>query len=93
VFAEVSVGFERIEALEAALPPELRREPLPWDAAFPSGKVFVDYRRRGGSRLAPLSDFFIGAYAAVRGYRRLTRDTRRYQSCFLTVRLVAPEGC
>jgi hypothetical protein len=92
VFAEVSVGFERIEALQAALPPELRREPLPWDAAFLSGKVFVDYRRRGGSRAAPLPDFFIGAHAAVRSYRLLTRDARRYRTYFPTVRLIAPEG-
>lgn len=90
VFAEVSVGFDRVETLEAALPPVLRREPLPWDAAFLSGKVFLDYRRRGGSRTAPLPDFFIGAHAAVRSYRLLTRDTRRYRTYFPTVQLIAP---
>jgi len=42
VYAEVSVGFERIEELDAALPGEsFRREPLPWEAAFLAGKCFV----------------------------------------------------
>jgi len=92
VFAEVSVGFERIEELEAALPPELRREPLPWEAAFLAAKVFVAYRQRGGTKLAPLPDFFIGAHAAVRGYSLLTRDARRYRSCFPRLALMAPAG-
>jgi predicted nucleic acid-binding protein len=38
-----------------------------------------------------LGDFFIGAHAAVRGLRVLTRDPRRYRDCFPGVRLVAPE--
>ena len=46
--AEVSVGFDRIEPLEAALPEELQREALPWDAAFLAAKACVAYRRRGG---------------------------------------------
>jgi predicted nucleic acid-binding protein len=90
VFAEVSVGFDRIEDLEAALPEDLQREPLPWDVAFLAGKAFVAYRRRGGSKHAPLHDFFIGAHAAVRGYTLLTRDGRRYRTYFPTLSLIAP---
>ncbi len=92
VFAEVSVGFDRIEDLEAALPAELRREPLPWDAAFLAAKAFLAYRRRGGTKLAPLPDFFIGAHAAVRGYTLLTRDAGRYRTCFPTLALIVPTG-
>jgi predicted nucleic acid-binding protein len=92
VFAEVSVGFDRIEDLEAALPEELEREALPWDAAFLAGKTFLSYRRRGGERRAPLPDFYIGAHAAVRGYTLLTRDAARYRSYFPTLSLIAPEG-
>ena len=48
IFAEVSVGFPRIEALEEALPPTyFARLPLPWDAAFLAGRCFLEYRRRG----------------------------------------------
>lgn len=90
IFAEVGVGFDRIEDLEAALPAELQREALPWDAAFLAGKAFLAYRRRGGVRHAPLPDFYIGAHAAVRGYTLLTRDARRYRTYFPGLSLIAP---
>ena len=39
IYAEISVRFERIEELEEALPPEMRRrEPLAWEAGFLAGK-------------------------------------------------------
>ena len=42
VYAEVSVGFPTIEAIESALPADLyRREALPWEAAFLAGKCFL----------------------------------------------------
>jgi predicted nucleic acid-binding protein len=91
VFAEVSVGFDRVEALEAALPPELyRRDPLPYEAAFLAGKSFLAYRRRGGRRAAPLPDFYIGAHAAVAGHQLLTRDAARYRTYFPRLALIAP---
>jgi predicted nucleic acid-binding protein len=90
IFAEVAVGFDRIEELEAALPEELQREALPWDAAFLAAKAFLSHRRRGGSKHAPLPDFYIGAHAAVRGYALLTRDSRRYRTYFPTLPLIAP---
>ena len=91
VYAEVSVGFERIEELDAALPGEsFRRERLPWEAAFLAGKCFVRYRRAGGSRRAPLPDFYIGAHAAVRGIPLLTRDAARYRAYFPRLELILP---
>jgi predicted nucleic acid-binding protein len=50
----------------------------------------VGYRRRGGSRRAPLPDFYIGAHAALAGYTLLTRDARRYRTYFPRLRLIAP---
>lgn len=90
VYAEISVAFERIEALEHALPEQLRREDLPWEAAFLAGKCFVDYRRRGGARRSPLPDFYIGAHAAVTGRALLTRDVRRYRTLLPTLTLISP---
>jgi predicted nucleic acid-binding protein len=91
VYAEVSVGFERIEDLDDVLGPDFfRREPLPWEAGFLAGKCFLRYRQSRGSRRSPLPDFFIGAHAAVRGMALLTRDPRRYRTYFPTVRLIAP---
>jgi hypothetical protein len=91
IYAEVSVGFERIEDLDAALPAEFfRRDPLPWDAAFLAGKVFVRYRQAGSARRSPLPDFYIGAHAAVLGYTLLTRDAPRYRTYFPALRLISP---
>jgi hypothetical protein len=91
VYGEVSIGFDRIEDLEAALPPAaFRREALPWEAAFLAGKSFLRYRRTGGARRSPLPDFYVGAHAAVRGMPLLTRDTSRYRTYFPTVTLIAP---
>jgi len=91
VYAEVSVGFALIEDVEGALPADLyRRENLPYEAAFLAGKVFLRYRRDGGVRRSPLPDFFIGAHAAVAGYRLLTRDATRYRTYFPQLELIAP---
>ena len=91
VYAEVSVGFTRIEDLDLALPTQFfERTPLPWSAAFLAGKCFQQYKRRGGEKSAPLPDFYIGAHAAVAGLRLLTRDPRRYRSYFPKLELIAP---
>ncbi|MDQ2739523.1 MAG: type II toxin-antitoxin system VapC family toxin, partial [Actinomycetota bacterium] len=81
VYAEVSAGFDRIEDLDNSLPAEeFQREALPYEAAFVAGKAFLAYRRRGGQKRSPLPDFYIGAHAAVRRYRLLTRDAARYRT-------------
>lgn len=91
IYAELSVGFATIEAVEAAVPAaDFRREDLPYAAGFLAGKAFLAYRRRGGARRSPLPDFYIGAHAAVAGYRLLTRDPSRYRTYFPTVQLIAP---
>ena len=91
IYAEGAGGFERIEALDAALPPQhYRRLPWPWEGAFLAGQCFVRYRRRGGARRSPLPDFYIGAHAAIAGLTLLTRDARRYRAYFPTLKLVAP---
>lgn len=93
IYAEVSVTHTRIETLDALLPEAVfAREPLPWAAGFLAGKAFLSYRRRGGARSSPLPDFYIGAHAAVRGYRLLTRDRGRYESYFPRVELIAPSA-
>jgi predicted nucleic acid-binding protein len=91
VYAEVSVGYDRIEDLDDALPADIfRREQLPYVAGFLAGKAYRDYRRRGGTRTSPLPDFFIGAHAAVSELRLLTRDAGRYRSYFPTVEVISP---
>jgi predicted nucleic acid-binding protein len=92
IFAEVAMGFDTIEDVEAGLPPELfRREALPWEAAFLAGQAYLAYRKKGGPRRSPLPDFYIGAHAAIRGYRLLTRDPRRYRTYFPSLEVIAPD--
>jgi hypothetical protein len=91
IYAEVSIRFEAIEELEEVLPSDaFRREALPYEAGFLAGKAFLAYRRRGGRRSSPLPDFYIGAHAAVAGYRLLTRDATRYRTYFPALDLIAP---
>jgi predicted nucleic acid-binding protein len=93
IYAEVSIGFERIEEVEAILPTDyFRRLPLPWEAAFLAGKCFQQYRRKGGQRRSPLPDFYIGAHAAVAGMALLTRDKARYRTYFPRLNIMGPEN-
>jgi predicted nucleic acid-binding protein len=92
VYAEVSAGFDRIEDLDDAVPADdFDGEPLPYEAGFVAGKAFLAYRKRGGQRRSPLPDFYIGAHAAVRQYRLLTRDATRYRTYFPTVEVIGPD--
>jgi predicted nucleic acid-binding protein len=91
VYAEVGVGFERIEQLDEALPPDaFTRLELPWEAGFLAGKAFLQYRRSKGARTSPLPDFYIGAHAAIEGMPLLTRDAKRYRTYYPKLELICP---
>lgn len=90
IYAELSVGFHRIEDLDAALPDQLEREDLPWEAAFLAGRCFVTYRRGGGARRSPLPDFYIAAHAAVTGRALLTRDRPPVTHMLPSLHVIAP---
>ncbi len=91
IYAELSVGFARIEELEDALPAEIEREDLPWSGAFLAGRSFVQYRRRGGARRSPLPDFYIAAHAAVTDRTLLTRDRPRHTEMLPGLSVIAPD--
>jgi len=92
IYAEVSIGFDRIEDLDAALPERMiERRPIPPEAAFLAGKCFLKYRERGGEKRSTLPDFFIGAHAAVEKMTLLTRDASRYRTYFPRLTLISPE--
>jgi predicted nucleic acid-binding protein len=91
IYAEVSVGFDRIEDVEEVLPSAFfRRDPIPWEAAFLAARCFLAYRRRGGKKSSTLPDFFIGAHAAVVGIPLLTRDIARYRTYFPKLKIITP---
>jgi len=91
IYAELSLAFSTFEALDAALNHMLLEMiEIPRPALFLAGKAFARYRHQGGTKHNVLSDFFIGAHAAVSGLPLLTRDIQRYKTYFPSVRLVAP---
>lgn len=91
IYGEVSIRFKRIEELNEALPPAIfEREDIPYEAAFLAGKAYVAYRRQTGTRSSLLPDFYVGAHAAIRRYRVLTRDAARYRTYFPRLELIAP---
>ncbi|MEV6791814.1 type II toxin-antitoxin system VapC family toxin [Streptomyces sp. NPDC051320] len=90
IYAEISVGYSSVEALDALLADDYERQPLPWTAGFLAGKAFKRYRANGGRKHSPLPDFYIGAHAAVAGFRLLTRDAARYRTYFPRLQVIAP---
>lgn len=91
IYAELSLTFDAVEDLDRAVSDlGLKFLEITRPALFVAGKAFARYRTQGGVKNNVLSNFFIGAQAAVTGYPILTRDTRRYGSYFPTVRLIAP---
>ncbi len=91
VYAELSVRFANLDQFEAVLGGlPLLHAPIPRPALFLAAKAFQRYRRRGGTKTGVLSDFFIGAHAAVEGASLLTRDPRHIRSYFPTVTLISP---
>lgn len=93
VYAELSVGFQRMEEVDAVLTSgRIDLIAMPREALFLAGKVFQQYRASGGVRSGVLPDFFIGAHAAVANMPLLTRDVRRYRTYFPTLTTLAPAG-
>jgi predicted nucleic acid-binding protein len=92
IYAELAPAFGSQAAVDRWFRPTLfRRLPLPYDAAYRASEAFSEYRRRGGTKTAPLPDFYIGAQAEVEGITLVTRDAARYRTYFPTVALIAPE--
>lgn len=57
------------------------------DEVLPSG---IFERRRAGAKSSLPPDFYVGAHAAIRSYRVLTRDVARYRAHFPKLELIAP---
>jgi len=92
IYSELSIAFARIEELEAVITEVLLSvEPVPREALFLAGKVFLAYRRGRGAKQGVLPDFYIGAHAAVMRWPILTRDPRRYRHYFPGLRLITTD--
>lgn len=96
ILAEISPRFDRAADLDATLSQlPIKRETLPWDAAYLAGQAFKIYRTARGDqekslKRSPMPDFYIGAHALVGNMRRLTRDAMRFQSYFPKLNIISP---
>jgi len=91
IYAELSTRFASVDDVDAVVNDMgLALIPIPRAALFLAGKAYQRYRTQGGTRTGVLSDFFIGAHAAVEGWTLLTRDAARVRSYFPGVTLIAP---
>jgi hypothetical protein len=92
IYSELAGAYATREDLDGVLAAAgIRKEGVPWDAAFMAGLIFRTHRTHGGRRRTPPPDFYVGAHAAVRDYNLLTRDRGFYRSYFPTLSVVSPD--
>ena len=81
-------GFDEVDELVLAF--GFKLEELPRRALFMASQAYRAYRQRGGTKTAPLPDFFIGAHAQALGIPILTRDAGRFATYFPGVQMISP---
>ncbi|MEN8204191.1 MAG: PIN domain-containing protein [Bacteroidota bacterium] len=91
IYSEVSIGFNRIEEVEATLEQAgIKVLEIPREALFLAGKVFLNYRKSKGTKHSTLPDFYIGAHAIVSTFDLITRDISKFKTYFPNLNLIYP---
>lgn len=91
IYAECSVGYGKIEEVEALFKHlGFESKSIPKEALFLAGKAFLQYKKRKGSKTNVLPDFFIGSHAAISGFKLMSRDKGRFSTYFPSVELIIP---
>ncbi len=60
------------------------------ETAFVAGRLYNQYRQRGGARTRILPDFLVAAHAQIHADRLLTRDKRFFTTTFPKLKAVSP---
>ena len=93
VWAETGAWFPDTQAADSALSTlRVGYSPLEDSTALAAGRAWETYRKAGGTRERVIADFLIGAHAAARAERLLTRDRGFYRSHFTGLAIVDPGG-
>lgn len=91
IYAELCAGAQAAADVNKVMTQlKLEYRELSREALFLAAQAFLKYRRQGGTKTAPLPDFFIGAQAETLGIPILTRDQGRYRTYFPHVALICP---
>jgi len=92
IYTEVSIGFNLIEEVEAAIEQAgIKVLEIPREALFLAGKVFLNYRKSKGTKHSTLPDFYIGAHAIVSTFDLITRDISKFKTYFPNLNLIYPK--
>ena len=93
IYTEVSIGFNLIEEVEAAIEQAgIKVLEIPREALFLAGKVFLNYRKSKGTKHSTLPDFYIGAHAIVSTLDLITRDITKFNTYFPNLNLIYPNA-
>lgn len=91
VWAEVAAAFNDPTAAADALDGlEVQYDGVDRDTALAAGLAWRRYRTKGGTRRRIVPDLIIGAHAAARAERLLTRDRGFYRSSFARLTILDP---
>jgi predicted nucleic acid-binding protein len=83
IYSELSPQFPDKKMLDDALRQlSIRIVSLDLEVAYHAGKKWQQYRKTGCKRNRVLADFLIGAHAAMRSEKLLTRDRGFYKKFF-----------
>ncbi len=91
VWAEVSAVFPlETSAQEALQSLGVKFSPLGLEASLFAGRLWKDYRQKGGRRDRMVADFLIGAHALYHADALLTRDRGFYRSGMPKLKIIDP---
>ena len=85
IYSEISISFRYIEELEEVLTNNFIIQPIPKEALFLAGKVFIKYKNAGGVKQST-----IGAHASILDIPLLTRDKKGYKNNFPNLKIICP---
>jgi predicted nucleic acid-binding protein len=90
-YAELSTAFPSRESLDEMIDKlAIERIETSDDALFNSGKIFLEYRKRNGTKTGVLPDFFIGSVALDKNLTLVTTNAKDFVSKFHGLHVVKP---